>query len=326
MDIIGCDVAKDTLDFNALCAAGRAERRRFHNDATGHKALLRWLKGRHTAFTTVAVVMEATGVYHLALAAFLTQHSVKVYITNPGRARAFAHSQNQLNKSDPLDAYSLRRYGESLDLQRCHAFTPDPKEIQALRALLSRSAQLDKDHRRELNRLEKCTFLPQGNVMAQSIRRQLRHLARELARIDTAIATLIKAHPPLNRNAQLLRSIKGIGEKTARWLLPLLHQPRFKNARQLAAFLGLTPCHESSGKLTKPGRLSQRGARDLRARLYLPAVAAKTHDPALRAFHDALIARGAAPKQALTAVMRKLVHIAFGVIKHQTEYDPHYAV
>ncbi len=56
----------------------------------------------------------------------------------------------------------------------------------------------------------------------------------------------------------------------------------------------------------------------------MPALCAARHDPALRAFYQRLLDHGKRPKQAIVAVMRKLLHIAFGVIKHQTPYDPLY--
>jgi hypothetical protein len=53
----------------------------------------------------------------------------------------------------------------------------------------------------------------------------------------------------------------------------------------------------------------------------LPVVSAISHDPAMRDFHDQLIRRGKTPKQAITAVMRKLVHVCYGVAKSGQPYQ-----
>ena len=142
----------------------------------------------------------------------------------------------------------------------------------------------------------------------------------------TEIDQLINQNHELKQNQKLLHSIKGIGKLTSQWLLPLLSTQRFNNAREVAAFLGLVPCHKSSGTSLKTrGRLSGRGDADLRARLYMPAVCAITHDPAMKAFYQQLVAKGKPSRVALTAVMRKLVHVCYGVIKHQTPYIENYA-
>lgn len=318
MNFVGCDIAKDTFEASLEGIPSR----RFTNTPRGHAQLAGWIKAKSSA--PVCVVLEATCVYHLPLANYLSEQGIGVLVANPTRASRFAESQGLRNKSDCLDTESLRRYGASLDLSRQRLYQPDRKIINQLKALLNRYTQLEKDLRRERNRLEKCPFIPDSEPQAQSLRRQISHIKAEIHHLERDIRVLIGSDQRLKHNDRLLRSITGIGEKTARWLLPLLHDQRFSSARQLAAFLGLTPRHESSGKWVKRGRIPYNCDRRLRARFYYPAVCAARHDPGCRAFYQRLISQGSTSKQALTAVMRKLVHTAFGVIKHQTEYNPQY--
>ena len=108
--------------------------------------------------------------------------------------------------------------------------------------------------------------------------------------------------------------------------MPLLHCGRFNSARELAAFLGLTPCHRQSGSSLKSrGRLSGRGNKNLRSKLYMPALSAIQHNPEMKAFYETLLKRGKTKKQAVVAVMRKLVHVCYGVINTQTPYIENYA-
>ncbi len=268
-------------------------------------------------------MLEATGVYHLPVAGHLYNAGFKVIVCNPGRSAEYARSQNQLNKSDALDARSLQRYGSRLE--KFHWFEPDRPVIQNLKSLLALLIQLDKDVLRWQNRLEKLSFQYPGSVAQKSIKRQLRNLQREQDRTQQAIDALIQGDDVLKRNQRLMCSIKGVGPKTSQTLLPLLDAGRFSSARQLAAFLGLTPCHKSSGSSLKSlGRLSGRGDPRIRAKLYLPAVSAATTNPELKRFYQSLLARGKAPKQALTAVMRKMVHLCYGVVKNQTPYQENY--
>jgi transposase len=326
MHFIGCDVSKLTLDL-----AYRYDdqspwlKRKVSNDQPGWRRLVQWAEQQASSDRAeIGIVLEATGVYHLPVAGFLSTAGFKVMVVNPGRSAEYARSQNQINKSDALDARALQRYGSRLE--QIHWFQLDRPEISELKAWLGLLAQLDKDLRRWRNRLEKITFQHPGSSAAKSIQRQVRNLHREHQRTQQAVDALIQEHPALRRNQQLMCSIKGVGPKVSQNLLPLLQEGRFSSARQLAAFLGLTPHHKSSGtSLQSAGRLSGRGDPRIRAKLYMPAVSAATNNPELKRFYNSLLAKGKSPKQALTAVMRKLVHLCYGVVKHQTPYQENYA-
>lgn len=322
MIVVGCDVSKATLDAAWFDDAQQRwhQHAPFANNSRGWRSLLAWLeKSTGHSRRALTLVIEATGVYHVPLAQWACRQGLRVIVTNPGRAAENARSHNRLHKSDPLDARGLSQYGR--ELQNPHEYVPDTAEISRLKALLSRLRQLDSDLQRERNRLEKCPYIPESAPLAASLRRGIRERQREHKRIQDEIEALIRDHAELEHLHRLLCSIKGVGKITSQWLLPLLYRQQFASARQLAAFLGLTPIKQSSGtSLRKRGRLSGLGNPYLRSRLYMPAVSAITHNPDLKAFHDRLIRRGKTPKQALTAVMRKLVHVAYGVVKNNEPY------
>jgi len=327
MHFIGNDVSKLSLDLAYFDQPNNAwsKERKFDNNPKGWSALIQWSeKQTQVPRQDICIVMEATGVYHLKVAAYLSREGLNVIIVNPHQASQYAKSQNHQNKSDRLDARALQEYGSQL--KKYHLFIPDSPEISQLKALLSRMHQLEKDLRRERNRLEKCAFQEAGSFTQASIERSIKFNSAEQQHTQKQIDHLIKHNPVLKQNQVLLCSIKGIGKLTSQWLLPLLSTQRFNNARETAAFLGLVPCHKSSGtSLNSRGRLSGRGDADLRARMYMPAVCAITHDPAMKAFYQQLVAKGKPSKVAITAVMRKLVHVCYGVIKHQTPFVPNYA-
>jgi len=322
MHFLACDVAKTTLDVAWFDEShGRwVERSTIANNGRGFRSLLSWMQASCNATTEeLCLVLEATGVYHQPLADYAYHAGLRVIVTNPGRAAEHASSHNRLNKNDRLDARSLQGYGRQLE--NAHDYVPHSPEIQALKAMLSRLRQLDKDLVRERNRLEKCPYIAQSQPLAASIRRQIRRLCQEQKRLQATIDQLIEQHLQLRHIQKRLTSIKGIGKISSQWLLPLLYRHQFESARQMAAFLGLTPVHKSSGtSLRKRGRLSGRGNRYLRSRLYMPAVSASCHDPMMANFYANLIQRGKTPKQALTAVMRKLVHTCYGVVKNDQTY------
>lgn len=133
-------------------------------------------------------------------------------------------------------------------------------------------------------------------------------------------------YPHLKQQRELLTSIPGIGEQTAAVLLAEVGRIEdYKNARQLAAYAGLTPCERSSGtSVHGKTRLSCTGNVRLRKALYMPAVVAMRCNPLPKAMSERLLGRGKVKMQVIGALMRKLVHLAFGILKSQKPFDPNY--
>jgi transposase len=134
----------------------------------------------------------------------------------------------------------------------------------------------------------------------------------------------IDGHPGLRKQARLLETIPGVGEATIAQLLAVVGDlARFKSARQLAAFLGLTPRqHQSGSSVRGKTRMAKMGHAQLRKALFFPAIVATRFNPLVRAFAQRL-AQAGKPKMAIVgAAMRKLVHIIFGVLKSGRPFDP----
>ena len=102
---------------------------------------------------------------------------------------------------------------------------------------------------------------------------------------------------------------------------------RFDSAQQLAAFAGLTPRnHHSGSSVHRHGRLVKIGNRHFRTAFYMPALVAMRYNPIIEALANRMRARGKKPMTIVGAAMRKLVHLAFGVLKHGRSFDPNYLV
>jgi transposase len=118
----------------------------------------------------------------------------------------------------------------------------------------------------------------------------------------------------------------GIGEATAAKLLAeIVDVNQYRSARQVAAFAGLVPKHRESGSSVrgKP-RLCKVGTARLRKALYFPAIVATQHNPIIKAVSERLRERGKCPMLIVGAAMRKLIHIAYGVLKSGKPFDPNY--
>jgi len=322
MSIIGIDVSKLKLDCVILLdAAGRKARRKaVPNDPAGFAILVAFAcKQAACVPGELHAVLEATSVYHEACATFLADQGLTVSVVNPARVRDFAKSLAVQSKTDAADARVLAHFGR---LTQPAPWTAPPREYRELKALLARLAAIEAQIRREQNRQEKMQASPGPQAVTDSLTASLAFLDAERQRLTREIDDHIDRHPRLKDDKILLESIPAVGNKTARMALALLYDgKRFTHAREAAAYLGLNPVEYRSGtSVARKPRLSKRGDGKLRAQLYMAAVVAIRHNPDVRSLYLRLLAKGKSKMSALGAAMRKLVHIMFGVLKHQTPY------
>jgi transposase len=320
---LGIDVSKEKLDA-ALWLEGARKwyALKATNDKVGAAKLLEWASSKSGLVAAeLRVLMEATGVYHEVVAQAFHDHGCEVVIANPKRVRDYAKGKGFLTKTDGVDARVLARYGAQGD--ELMAWAPPPPAVRVLRALVARLDAVNQDLQREENRLEKAQATSTPAVVRDSLDRSLVALRAERQRLLQSIEDHFDDHPDLKQERDRLKTIPGVGDASANRMLCLLKRHRFESARQAAACAGLIPIeYESGSSVRKPPRLSKQGDPRLRATLYMAAVSAARYNPLLRKVYLDLINRGKPKMSALGAVMRRLIHIAFGILKHQTDFNP----
>ncbi|WP_346350728.1 IS110 family transposase [Oceanimonas sp. AH20CE76] len=323
---IGIDVSKEKLDVGWLrdTASNKVKTKVFKNQKQSFEVLAAWvLKNTKAEPQHILITLEATGVYHENLAYFLHQQGFKVMVANPGKAKQYARAIGLVHKTDKLDALMLAHYGMAQsNAGQLTLWEPEAPEVRHLKGLLRRLDALEKDHQRELNRLEACEQTDTSPRVLESINNVLDTLQKEISALEQEIDDHIDRHPPLRKNRRLLSSIKGVGPVVSREMTCLFAGRVFVSAKQVAAYLGLIPRQVESGKFKGCTRLSKSGPARLRAKLYMAAVVAGTHNLDIKDQKQRLLKQGKNKMQALGAAMRKLVQICYGVIKHQQEYRP----
>lgn len=319
---IGIDVSKAKLDVLWLRdhVNKKVKTRAFPNK-TGHfHALIEWIKkNTKSAGCDVHVVLEATSIYHEAVALFLFKEGFNVSVVNPARPKEFAKSLGIVHKTDKSDSYVLASYGRTI---KPSLWQPEPDEIRALKAILARLQALEEDLIRETNRLEKAGFSQASEFVIESLEAMIKNLRFEKKRLEAEVNDHIDKHPHLKRDRQLLESIPGIGEVLSRLMLSVIHSRSFTTGDQVAAYLGVIPVLQESGVFKGRSRMSKRGPAKIRAKLYMAAIVASQYNPDIICQKKRLLKSGKTKMQALGAAMRKLVKICFGVLKHQGEYQP----
>lgn len=319
--VVGIDVSKKKLDV-ALLANGKIRSKVLDNSTAGHQALLEWLGKHHVELATLHACMEATGVYYERVASVLYDARVQVSVVNPACIKGFAQSENIRNKNDAVDAALIARYCLAMKPLR---WQPAPLEQRQLRAWVTRIEALKEIVQQEENRLEALTASGLADVAAH-VRQHISWLTSEIEKLKNDVDDHIDRHPDLKHDADLMASIPGIGNTTVARILGLAGDlRRFESAKAFAAFLGVTPKQRLSGTSVR-GRtmISRTGNAALRAALYMPSLVASRHNPILNRFAQRLLLNGMAKKAVLGAVMHKLAHLIYGVIRNDKPFDPDY--
>lgn len=318
MKPLGIDIAKGKYTVSLRRAEGKRRQKSFPNTPAGHQGLLAWL-GQHAA-GAVHACLEATGTYGEAVATVLVEAGHTVSVINPAAAKAFAQSQLRRTKTDAVDAEMLADFCAA---HQPPPWTPWPREVRELQGLIRRREALLEMMTQEKNRQASGGLIP---AVAASLVRHLTMLEGELADLDRQITQHVDTHPGLRQQRDLLITIPGIGATTAARLLAECRAiTDFANARAYAAFAGLVPRERQSGTLRGRARLSKLGSARLRLALYYPALTAMRHNPVLAPVAARLAAAGKHKMVIVAALMRRLLHLAYGVLKHQRPFDPTWA-
>jgi transposase len=304
--VVGIDVSKDTLDVH-VHPAGEAFA--VARNAEGIDALIAKIAplGIH------AVAVEATGGFEAVVAASLSGAGLPVIVVNPAQVRAFAQALGKRAKTDPIDAAVIARFVEATKPQ----IRPLPDEATRLLAdLVARRRQViqmlvsERQHERQLP----------SRHLKKSAARVIKVLEKELCQLDTDIGDSVRGSPVWREKEDLLRSVPCVGPVVARSLLAELPELGSLSRRQIASLAGLAPWTRQSGKWR--GKSFTGGGRTgVRITLFMAAMVGARHNPALKAFHQRLIATGKPKLVALIAVARKLLTILNAIIRDKTPWQ-----
>jgi transposase len=341
---VGVDIAAKT--FTAAFALGeakpRVEKKPFDQTAEGFSRFLTRLKATGVLPAHQLVVMEATGPYWVALALSLAQAGYQVSVANPQQVHYFARAQLKRAKSDELDAVTLTEFAQTKAM-RLQRWNPPPQFYRELRQRIAQRESLLKLHNQVENQLQALLVSP---VVIESVRLQLEELVHtlaaqisqmelelkelikaELSDFEGLDETLLTAEQQWKRNIVLLRTIPGIGVMSACWLvLATLNFTTCDSAEALVRYCGLAPMERSSGTSIR-GRpsIGHSGHARLRTLLFMATLTAARYNPAISIFYKRLREDKHKPlKVARCACARKLIHIAFGIIKSRKSFEPNY--
>lgn len=314
---LGIDVSKNKIDV-AILTDKKVSTAIFPNTNEGFVSLQELLE--QFGIAQVFACLEATGKYSVGIATFLYQQGHQVSVVNPYRIHRYRESRLVRSKTDKIDAVIIALFCKE---QEPIPWQPPEPIFVELKEVSRHIDNLMEARQRERNRLKS------GNLKSfvkESITRLVDQLDSEITQAKKKLDQIVSQDPALKQEHDLLISIMGIGKLTANRLLAEVQGfSRFISEDHLASYAGLTPKIFSSGSsVHKKARISKAGNTHIRKALYMPALVAKRTNPTLSAFSKRLLANGKPNKLILAAIMRKLLVLAYVIVKSGVPFDPNY--
>lgn len=268
--------------------------------------------------TGTQLIFEHTGTYSARLGWVLAIHQQPFSIITPSQSKGFATTLKSISKTDRQDATLLARYGA--------VFQPSESVLadEALHQLRQQHKHLNNlrvSQHAVANQLHALSYDPRASqkvkasllVLQQSYLTQISLFEDELDQMSQA---------QLQTIAERMQRVKGIGPASAQALCTATNGlAHFESAKALAKFVGVAPTQTQSGSSVRVrGRMARTGLGYVRGILYMAARSARRHNLACRALYERLRSRGKCHKVAMVAVMNKLLHQLFAVVKTNVEF------
>ena len=327
--VVGIDVAQKEL----VVSLGKMHedwtpqlyaRKAFENSKKGFVALVSWTKKLTTQDCPVRYVMEATGVYHEALAYFLEAADHEVTIVLPNKISNYFKTLKVKTITDKTAADTIATFGLEKKLELWKKPKPIFKRIRQLTREREQLIQIRTIAKNQLH-AEQSEAEP-GKKTLERLKKQIEFLKKQEKEIKEELQALQQTEEHVHKSIKLISTVTGVGKLTAATVLAETNGfEQVRNKRQLSSYAGYDVREKQSGTSVKgKPRISKKGNKYLRKAMHMPALTAIRHDDRFKAVYERLVAKHGIKMKAAVAVQRKLLELIYTIYKTQVPYDKNY--
>jgi transposase len=163
------------------------------------------------------------------------------------------------------------------------------------------------------------TVSPAKEIILRGKIATLLHLQERLAEVTKLLTELCQSTKL--EDLEILRSIKGVGPKTAAPFLAEMGEVKnYSSHKKIIAYAGMDPSVHESGKFVGMSKLSKRGNRHLRRAIYLMTASVVSQNAFFKAYFLKRKKEGLAPQKALFATAHKLIRVIFAMLSQRTHF------
>tara|TARA_R110002095_G_C4163504_1_gene231098 strand:- start:38 stop:778 length:741 start_codon:yes stop_codon:yes gene_type:complete len=226
-------------------------------------------------------------------------------------------------KSDKSDAKDIAYYSIR-NIDKLQLSSVPEKAIQQLKLLFTEREKIKKSLLIFKATKENKDFTPSDvykTVEAQN-KKTIKFLEASLKIIESKMRDIVKQEPKLKRQLELIKSIKGVGEKTAIYFIIATKGFNvFSSARKLACYAGVAPFEYSSGSSIRGGtKINHMADKTMKSLLQMCALSAVKHDVQLKAYYLRKQDEGKNKMLVLNNVRCKIIGRIFAVIKRDSPF------
>lgn len=319
--VVGIDVAKAKLDVRIIYTDESYKHHVIQNAEKGIADLVNMLTGCHGK-----IVMESTGRYHLLSALMLAEAGLDVRVINPLMTKAYMKARIRNTKTDKVDAALLAEIARA-DRHLPNPFKPNrthvkirqkiglisslEHQIQKLSAILKNYKFFQEQLNSSFSDAEKC------------VGESLKLLISSKNKLAKELEELIISDDYNRANSELLISIPGVSSYVASLIIHTF-QKEYAHPKQWIAYIGMDVGLRESGTWHGRGRISKRGSAYLRKRLFSAAWGAVMNNEVFQSQYRILKEKGRHHTEALIIISRKILRIAFSVLKNNRPFNLQY--
>lgn len=313
---IGIDISSKTLDI-CLKIDGTVEYFTIPNEL---KPIAAFFK-KHTTKAAV-VAMENTGRYNWTLFEVLAKLDLSVYVLSP------LHLKKSLGlsrgKNDRIDSLRICNYIEK-NQQESVIWRPSSLSIRKLKILLTEREsriRMKSQLARQQHDYKLMKSLGMDKELLKLNKKLIEAINTQIKQIELDIEKSIIQDAELNKKAELIRSVPGVG-KVVCWMMIAKTEgfTTITDPRKMACYCGVVPFDHKSGTSIKyKSRVSVFADKGLKTILHLAAMSAIRLNNELRLYYRRKVEDGKNKMSVLNAVRNKIIHRIFAVIKNQTMY------
>ena len=197
-------------------------------------------------------------------------------------------------------------------------------DITRLKDLWSQRSKLVRDRTGYINRLKemKATETKVDPYLAKLQRKYIELFTQDILELEEKIKAVIRSNIELQKNFDLICSIKGVGLIVATYMLTSTNNfKKFENARKFNCYAGLAPFKYESGTSIKGrSRVSHLANKDAKALLNLAASSAIRYNEELKNYYQKRVSEGKRKMSCLNIIRSKIVARMFAVVRRQSPY------
>lgn len=324
---MGIDVSKPYFDAAILPVINHLKQSivtaRFDNTPAGIILFEKWLTTLQVPIDeSTLLVIENTGIYHRLLWAFCTKKNIPIHIGNAAHIKwSFGIARG---KNDKVDSIRLCNYAHKHNDELIASPALNPVLMQLKDLITSRSRLLSQINsiKTYIKELRTVSDKNVQKVLEQAHKAAIVGLAKSIKSVEVEIARIITENKAFKQNFDLLKTVPGIGNVTAVYMICCTNNFAGKiSGKQLACYAGVVPFENTSGISVKGrSRVHKMANKELKTLLHMCSLTTIQKYNEFKIYYARKKEEGKNSMSILNAIRNKIVLRAVAVVNNQTPY------